>query len=449
MTPMDTLAARLTFNKIDGTSRALLRELRPVVMKALPGVLDEFYAAILEYPEIRKFFPNPSIANHAKAAQLAHWDVILSAKFDQQYVQSVTRIGETHHRLGLEPRWYIGGYNRIVSGIIRHIETSMTARFPSKSMYEKKAAMINAFVSAAMLDMDFAISVYLDAGKREKKETLGKLAARFEQTVAQIVQRVATMSDNLKAAATALKTTAADTQKLSTSVAATSDTASTNVQSVASGAEEMGSSVSEISRQVQESRKVAGDAVRQADGANNRITDLSKAAGRIGDVIKMINAIAEQTNLLALNATIEAARAGESGKGFAVVAQEVKALASQTAKATEEISSQINEMQVNTRETVAAISEISETIGSISRIATAISTAVEQQDAATQEISRGIHKAATGAAKVAANILELNKGAEGTEQAAANVHQSAQTLAKENLQLKTGVDDFLKALQVA
>lgn len=449
MTSTDSIATRLAFSKIDDACRAVLVELRPMVMKVMPRVMDEFYAEITQFPEIQRFFPNPDIISHARAAQLAHWDVILSAKFDEQYIRSVTRIGRTHHRLGLEPHFYIGGYNRIINGLVHHIETSITSRFPARAMYEKKAEMINALTRAALLDMDFVISVYFEAGKREKQETLEKLATQFEQNVGQIVQRVALMSENLKAAADTLKTTAKETQTLSMAVAVTSNDASANVQSVASGAEEMGSSVSEISRQVQKSLKVANGAVEQAEGTNSRIADLSNAASRIGDVIKIISAIAEQTNLLALNATIEAARAGEAGKGFAVVAQEVKALASQTAKATDEIGAQISGMQATTAETVTAIAEISETIGSISKIATAIFESVDQQDVATQEISRSIQLAASGAAEVAANIVRVNEGADNTEQAASEVHDSAQSLARDNQTLQIGVDEFLRALRSA
>ena len=183
-------------------------------------------------------------------------------------------------------------------------------------------------------------------------------------------------------------------------VAAASEEASTNVQSVASATEEMASSVNEISRQVQESARMAGDAVGQARTTNDRVGELSKAAARIGDVVELINTIAGQTNLLALNATIEAARAGEAGRGFAVVASEVKALAEQTAKATGEIGQQITGIQAATQDSVDAIREISGTIERLSEISSAIAAAVEEQGAATQEISRNVQQAAHGTQQV-------------------------------------------------
>ena len=213
--------------------------------------------------------------------------------------------------------------------------------------------------------------------------------------------------------------------------------------------EEMTGSVGEISRQVQESSLIADEAVDQAHKTDVRINELSQAASRIGDVVKLITAIAEQTNLLALNATIEAARAGEAGKGFAVVAQEVKALAAQTAKATGEIGTQIAGMQTATQDSVSAIKEIGGTINRISHIAATIAAAVEEQGAATQEIARNVQEAARGTTQVAEHIVDVNRGAGETGSASSQVLASAQSLASESNHLKLEVRKFLDTVRAA
>ena len=282
-----------------------------------------------------------------------------------------------------------------------------------------------------------------------RKAEMLKLADQFQGAVGGIVDTVSTAASELEATAGTLTGTAEVTQELSGIVASASEEASTNVQSVASATEEMTSSVTEISRQVQESARIAGEAVAQAKKTDTRINALSQAAGRIGDVVKLITAIAEQTNLLALNATIEAARAGEAGRGFAVVASEVKALASQTAKATEEIGTQIGAMQAATGESVAAIKEIGGTIGRISEIASTIAAAVEEQGAATSEIARNVERAARGTAEVATKITDVNRGAGETGSASAQVLASAQSLSRDSNHLKSEVDQFLAAVRAA
>jgi methyl-accepting chemotaxis protein len=283
----------------------------------------------------------------------------------------------------------------------------------------------------------------------ERRAAMLKLAADFEAAVGGIVDAVSSAATELEAAAGTLTQTADTTQKLSTAVAAASEQASANVQSVASATEEMGASVQEIGRQVHESSRIAGQAVQQAQQTDTRINELSQAAGRIGDVVKLITAIAEQTNLLALNATIEAARAGEAGKGFAVVAQEVKALASQTAKATGEIGAQIAGMQSATNESVSAIKEIGSTIRHISEISGTIAAAVEEQGSATGEITRNVQQAAKGTTEVASNIGEVQHGAAATGSASAQVLSSAQSLSQDSNRLKIELDRFLATIRAA
>jgi len=283
----------------------------------------------------------------------------------------------------------------------------------------------------------------------ERKAELHRLADGFEQAVGHVVDAVSSASDELESAAGVLAQTAETTQSLSTGVASSSEQASVNVQTVASAAEELSESVSEIGRQALESSKIAAEAVRQAEMTNGRVAELSQSALRIGDVVKLITSIAEQTNLLALNATIEAARAGVAGKGFAVVAQEVKALATQTSKATEEITAQIAAMQTATEGSVAAIREIGGTIGRISEIATAIAAAVEEQGASTQEISRNVQQAASGTAQVAAKIVDVSRGAEETGKSSSKVLVSAQSLSRESGQLKVEVAKFLATIRAA
>jgi methyl-accepting chemotaxis protein len=287
------------------------------------------------------------------------------------------------------------------------------------------------------------------AAEAARRAELIGFADGFETTVGSIVSNVSAAAAQLEHAADTLTRTAESTQSLSSQVAGASEQTSGNIESVATATEELSASVGEIGRQVSESNRIAGAAVAQAEATDERIGKLSRAAQQIGDVVKLITAIAEQTNLLALNATIEAARAGEAGRGFAVVASEVKSLASQTAKATDEISSHIAGMQQATQESVAAIKAIGSTITQVSNIASSVASAVEEQGAATAEIARSVQTVALGTREAAENIIEVNRGATETGVASEQVLSSAKSLSAESTRLRDELDRFMASIRAA
>ncbi|TYL85386.1 HAMP domain-containing protein [Bradyrhizobium rifense] len=283
----------------------------------------------------------------------------------------------------------------------------------------------------------------------QRRRDMVNLADGFERAVGEIIETVGSASTELEASSSTLATTAQRAQELTSVVVVASGEATGNVQSVATATEELSSSVNEISRQVQESARMASEAVNQARTTTERVSELSVAATRIGDVVELINTIAGQTNLLALNATIEAARAGEAGRGFAVVASEVKTLAEQTAKATGEISQQISGIQTATQESVNAIRDISATIERLSEVSSTIAAAVEEQGAATQEIARNVQQAAHGTQQVSTNITDVQRGAAETGSASTQVLSTAKMLATDSTRLKDEVGKFLRTVRAA
>ena len=435
---------RMRFMRIDAESGALLREFWSSVEHALPDILDGFYRHVSSEPRLAALIGNDM--PRLKKAQGSHWARLFNGRFDHDYMHGVRMIGLIHNKIGLEPRWYIGGYNFVLCRLVA-LAVSKYRWTPARM-----TGVLNALNSAVMLDMDIAISAYQEAMLADRQKQQDKIAAAissFDVRAKIVLEKLGSSAAGLQGVAHELSASAERSTGQSSAVAAASEEASTNVQAVAASTEELASSIKEISRQVAESTRIAGLAVDQAARSGAAIEGLTRAAQRIGDVVELINTIAGQTNLLALNATIEAARAGEAGRGFAVVASEVKALAEQTAKATGEIGQQVLSIQDATKESVSVIRQIGSTITAVDEIATAIAAAVEQQGVATAEISRNIQEAARGTHDVSSNIGGLSHAASRTGATASELLTASGELSGQAAGLRSEVEDFFAAIRVA
>jgi len=360
--------------------------------------------------------------------------------------------------LGAGLAWLIGG--SISSGILGITSAMRELAGGNKAVnvpYRDRKDEVGAMAAALQVFKDTAIEAdrlaaeqKAEQEKRVKRaEYVTKLVADFSDAIKEIVNGVGAGATQLRSNAQALSAIAEETNSQSTTVAAAAEQASRSVQTVASAADELNSSISEINRQIDGSARLATSAVGLVKNTNDTVETLSAAAQEIGNVVQLIQDIAAQTNLLALNATIEAARAGEAGKGFAVVASEVKSLANQTAKATEDISAQINRIQGVASQSVQAMGAVGKSVSQISEATTTVASAAQEQAAATAEISRSVQQVSAGTTEVASNIVHVTKAAGETGQMSTQVYDASTNLTKQSEQLRTVVGRFIEQVKAA
>lgn len=444
----DNLSERLAFLGIDEQVKASLREAKPFIDAALPEILSGFYSHVGKFPTVAKMFSGQAMMDRASGLQAKHWGLITSAKFDEHYVASVRIIGQVHNRIGLEPRWYIGGYNFITCAIFEAVSAHLKGSMFNHAV-EKRNEWLTALNRAVMLDMDFAISIYLEEGKRERKELLDKLAENFESSVSGVINEVAASASEMQHSAEALTNIAKESKEKAMIVAAAATETSQTSSGVASASEELSAAIREISSQIQQSSVVTKHATDMAQAVSGSMLSLLEQTKNISKVTEFINGVAGQINLLALNATIESARAGEAGKGFAVVASEVKNLAGQTTKASEEIGQQVQNIQDASAKTEAQVKQIVDIIGQINANISSIAAAVEEQSAATNEIAKNVTGTSEASNEVSRNIGIVEQGAEQTNVSSTEVLNSAAKLTTQTNLLRQKVDEFLSTVKAA
>jgi methyl-accepting chemotaxis protein len=470
---------RMEFMELDEKARERIRQLKSIIDRELPRGLDKFYARLRATPEVQRFFEGESQIERAKTAQIGHWSAISSGTFDDRYVAKVRTIGLTHARIGLEPRWYVGGYAIILDHLINAV---VAETWPSGLRVTRKGAReagqaLASLVKAVLLDMDFAISVYIEAAEEARlkgeAEARERERAMVADSIGAALERLATkdltfrMTDDMPEAyrklqtdfnaaleqlETAMESVQAGTQGINTGaqeISTASDDLSRRSEQQASALEQTAAALHEIA---DTGRKTAESAARARGVVSNAKTDaeksgqvvrkaieamgaIEKSSQQISQIIGVIDEIAFQTNLLALNASVEAARAGDAGRGFTVVASEVRVLAQRTAEAAKEIKDLIS---ASTAQVSQGVNLVAETGKALERIVTQVS----EITSAVGEIAASAEAQATGVQEVNTAINQMDEVTQRNAAMAEEATAASRSLAEESDHLASLVDQF-------
>ncbi|WP_375186426.1 protoglobin domain-containing protein [Pseudooceanicola sp.] len=439
---------RLKLHGITDEIRADLRRAGAIIIPRMEELLEGFYAFIKADPALVERFPNADSMRRARNAQKAHWTRMFAGTFDAEYLAGAERIGEVHHRIGLEPCTYVAFYSRLEVELQRLILDHGRSRVGRYRMAETLSAL-QAMTIAKNMDIEITVTAMIDAQHRDFEIKLAEMAKTFEASIGGVSQSVMEAVTHLSTSADSMKGSTGTALTRADSAASAVRAAVSSLISVSAAAEELQASITAINERSKEASSLSHQGAAQAAETNALMQALKSSGDEISGVVELISDVASQTNLLALNASVEAARAGMAGKGFAVVASEVKQLSLRISEATEDISRRIGRMQDDTSQAVKAIRSITGTLEKMSDISSAISVSIEEQRLATEDIARNV----TDTAQTAEHLTQDIEGAETVIRSASDstmvVVDATQQLSQHSGTLNSEVGKFLDGFRAA